>query len=418
MPVNTDAIQTILQAWDQGVNQARARQIQASQDEQRKIENQQRERQIQEQITQNKLAHQLAMAQFNLQKARMDVELGDKKLENTLKTGKAYAMGEIGSTGDFPMGLSGTEMGAIPGTGVIENALNQMSPVGAQLAKSIANSQIKAPGTKYIGNAEFAPGTLIEPEEYLARNPIIQGQLRKERIDAAVREAYNQNIIDEKIAARISSGEQKQLDRESREALAKIAAGSKISVAEIMAAVKLANAGNTDKQDISTRNQIFREHNNHFLTKISQKLATDEDQLEKYSKNINKLTGADDTALTYIFARVMDPESSVRDGERKVVSDNANNWAEALGVKFNRALGGTQSFSVSGRKKIIDTIRDRLQFVKQQYQDFRETQKFRLMDTHLSENEIEKRLPDMTRKVGKSSGTSSGNIKSIKEISK
>lgn len=65
---------------------------------------------------------------------------------------------------------------------------------------------------------------------------------------------------------------------------------------------------------------------------------------------------ADDQGLIYAFAKAMDPNSVVREGEYATVQKYAQSWVKAYGSSINQAINGTGFLSESARKSIKDTI--------------------------------------------------------------
>lgn len=80
---------------------------------------------------------------------------------------------------------------------------------------------------------------------------------------------------------------------------------------------------------------------------------------------------ADDQALIYAFAKAMDPESVVREGEYATVQKYSQSWLQ--GFKFNaqRVLTNSEFLSPESRKQIKATIRAKFNASKSSYDNIR-----------------------------------------------
>jgi len=65
---------------------------------------------------------------------------------------------------------------------------------------------------------------------------------------------------------------------------------------------------------------------------------------------------SDDQGLVYAFAKVMDPNSVVREGEYRTVQNYAQSWIKAFGSGMEQAINGTGFLSDEARKNIKKTI--------------------------------------------------------------
>jgi hypothetical protein len=80
---------------------------------------------------------------------------------------------------------------------------------------------------------------------------------------------------------------------------------------------------------------------------------------------------ADDQALIYAFAKVMDPESVVREGEYATVQKYAQQWAATLGFNAARIFSNTPFLTETARSNMKSTIKARYQATKAQYDNVR-----------------------------------------------
>jgi len=87
--------------------------------------------------------------------------------------------------------------------------------------------------------------------------------------------------------------------------------------------------------------------------------------------NPNTKNPADDQALIYNFAKAMDPESVVREGEYATVQKYAQSWAERFGFDVARIYSNTTFLTPEARANMKATIRSRYQAAKPQYDNLR-----------------------------------------------
>jgi hypothetical protein len=82
---------------------------------------------------------------------------------------------------------------------------------------------------------------------------------------------------------------------------------------------------------------------------------------------------ADDQALIYSFAKAMDPESVVREGEYATVQKYAQSWAERFGFDVARIFSNTTFLTPEARANMKATIRARYQAARPQYDNVRQS---------------------------------------------
>jgi hypothetical protein len=83
--------------------------------------------------------------------------------------------------------------------------------------------------------------------------------------------------------------------------------------------------------------------------------------------NPNTTNPADDQALIYAFAKAMDPDSVVREGEYATVQKYSQSWAERFGFNAKRIFSNTQFLSPAARQNMKITIRARYLAGRKQY---------------------------------------------------
>ena len=80
---------------------------------------------------------------------------------------------------------------------------------------------------------------------------------------------------------------------------------------------------------------------------------------------------ADDQALIYAFAKAMDPESVVREGEYATVQKYAESWVRNLGFNAKRILESSEFLSPKARRQMKETIRQKYAAGRTQYANIR-----------------------------------------------
>jgi hypothetical protein len=88
--------------------------------------------------------------------------------------------------------------------------------------------------------------------------------------------------------------------------------------------------------------------------------------LDKNTKN-----PADDQALIYAFAKVMDPESVVREGEYATVQKYAQSWAQSFGFNAARMFSNTPFLTPEARANMKATMMAKFGASRKQYDNVR-----------------------------------------------
>lgn len=76
---------------------------------------------------------------------------------------------------------------------------------------------------------------------------------------------------------------------------------------------------------------------------------------------------SDDQALIYAFAKIMDPESVVREGEYATAKKYSQSWAKSFGAEVNQAIAGTGFLSQTARENIKNTVGQKFGVIEKQY---------------------------------------------------
>lgn len=81
----------------------------------------------------------------------------------------------------------------------------------------------------------------------------------------------------------------------------------------------------------------------------------------------NNPSSADDQGLIYAFAKAMDPNSAVREGEYSTVQKYAQSWAQQFGFKAERIFSNSPFLSADARANMIKTIQTKASVSQKQY---------------------------------------------------
>lgn len=87
--------------------------------------------------------------------------------------------------------------------------------------------------------------------------------------------------------------------------------------------------------------------------------------------DVNTTNPADDQALIYAFAKAMDPDSVVREGEYATVQKYAQSWAESFGFNAARIFSNTPFLTPQSRQNMKKTIAAKFAAGKTQYDNVR-----------------------------------------------
>lgn len=85
----------------------------------------------------------------------------------------------------------------------------------------------------------------------------------------------------------------------------------------------------------------------------------------------NTKNPADDQALIYAFAKAMDPDSVVREGEYATVQKYSQSWIDSFGFNAARVLSNSEFLTPQSRANLKKTILARYQPTKKQYDNVR-----------------------------------------------
>jgi len=89
--------------------------------------------------------------------------------------------------------------------------------------------------------------------------------------------------------------------------------------------------------------------------------------------NPNTKNPADDQALIYAFAKAMDPNSVVREGEYATVQKYAQSWAQSMGFDAARMFSNTPFLTATARQNMKTTILQKFKAAQGQYDTIRKS---------------------------------------------
>jgi hypothetical protein len=116
-------------------------------------------------------------------------------------------------------------------------------------------------------------------------------------------------------------------------------------------------------------NSVARSWDSLPVVKTTQKMAEAVSFAE--ALNPNTTNPADDQALIYSFAKAMDPDSVVREGEYATVQKYAQSWAQSFGFNAARIFSNTPFLTPQARQNMKSTIRARYKAGLGQYANVR-----------------------------------------------
>ena len=100
----------------------------------------------------------------------------------------------------------------------------------------------------------------------------------------------------------------------------------------------------------------------------------------------------DNQALIYAFAKAMDPDSVVREGEYATVQKYSQTWGQKFGMDVNRILNWQEFISEEAKKNIVNTIKSKYWASKDSYESLRNT-KIKMINDIAGKDIWEKAIP-------------------------
>lgn len=111
----------------------------------------------------------------------------------------------------------------------------------------------------------------------------------------------------------------------------------------------------------------------------------------------------DNQGLIYAFAKAMDPDSVVREGEYATVQKYAQVWGDKLGMNINRIMNGEEFISEDAKANIVATIKTKYDSVKSSYENLRKN-KIKIINDMAWKDIGEEVLPSLVMDSFDSSG--------------
>lgn len=140
-------------------------------------------------------------------------------------------------------------------------------------------------------------------------------------------------------------------------------------------------SGLTPAQINSTVNSIASAFDNEPIVKEYNVIKANYDMLAGA-----KTSPTDDISRVYVFAKVMDPNSVVREGEYKTIQDYSQALLKSAGINIKRVFESTGFLTDEARKAMQDTIKRRLDVSKVQYDQVANEYQRQINDAYAGKN--------------------------------
>jgi hypothetical protein len=124
--------------------------------------------------------------------------------------------------------------------------------------------------------------------------------------------------------------------------------------------------------DLTEKQRIFidkysSEFKNEATVKNFQVVAEGFDFAQSLIDDKGRITSSDDQGLIYAFAKAMDPNSVVREGEYRTVQNYAQSWAEKFGFDVKRIASNTPFLTQEARENMVTTIQKKFNASERAY---------------------------------------------------
>lgn len=87
------------------------------------------------------------------------------------------------------------------------------------------------------------------------------------------------------------------------------------------------------------------------------------------SIGVNTVSPADDIAFIYAFAKIMDPNSVVREGEYNTIQKYAQTWANNFGFTATRIFSNTNFLTADAKQKMLNALQPKVTTISNQYKN-------------------------------------------------
>ena len=143
-----------------------------------------------------------------------------------------------------------------------------------------------------------------------------------------------------------------------------------VQTGEFVVAPKTGMSDLTIAQIQSTLNQITGQFDNEPIVK-NYNIISEGYDFAKSLVNKGTSTASDDQGLIYAFAKAMDPNSVVREGEYATVQKYAQSWAETYGFNAARIFSNAPFLTKEARENMVNTIGLKFQSTEKNYDNVR-----------------------------------------------
>lgn len=92
---------------------------------------------------------------------------------------------------------------------------------------------------------------------------------------------------------------------------------------------------------------------------------------------------ADDIAFIYAFAKIMDPNSVVREGEYNTIQKYAQTWADNFGFTAKRIFSNTNFLSPDAKQKMLNALKPKIDTITKQYKNLQSEYQRQINDAYL-----------------------------------
>lgn len=100
------------------------------------------------------------------------------------------------------------------------------------------------------------------------------------------------------------------------------------------------------------------------------------------SIGVNTSSPADDIAFIYAFAKIMDPNSVVREGEYNTIQKYAQTWADNFGFKAKRVFSNTNFLTPDAKQKMLNALKPKVDTITSQYQNLQSEYQRQVQDAY------------------------------------
>lgn len=249
--------------------------------------------------------------------------------------------------------MSALGLGSIPG--YTAQPQSQQEGMRAHLAQLKQAAQIEQQKNTVTLPAELLGGKPTDP-------PVSVDKSLADNLISGVQQSQRQN--DQQTFT--ASENEKRLKAESERAAADRASRESIAQANrLQTAANAIKAGKTSKvaqQSITMANQFDQ-------NPIVKNYAVVQEGAQFANSTGN--TSADDIGLLYAFAKVMDPNSVVREGEYATVQKYAQSWAEQFGFSAKRIFTNSQFLTDQAKANMRAVIAKKAAAAQSSYENFR-----------------------------------------------